>query len=160
MPRARQATAPAPDEMHEARVAAVRLLARREHSKDELRRKLKRRGHGQAIIDTVIGALDEAAYVSDTRFAEMFVRVRRARGQGPVRIRAELRQRGVEDALADDLLTETAEFWIDLARTARARRFGDGQPVDRDAWNRQARFLAQRGFPADLIYRALGNADP
>jgi regulatory protein len=155
MPSTQQENIRSPDEIHEARTAAVRLLARREHSRDELRRKLKRRGHDPSIIEAVVGALDEAAYVSDARFAEMFVRVRCERGQGPLKIRAELRQRGVEEALADDLLTETAEYWIDRARAAREKRFGGGAPADRDEWNRQARFLAQRGFPADLIYRAL-----
>jgi regulatory protein len=147
------------DELRAARIAAVRLLARREHSKDELRRKLKRRGHPDATIETVVMTLSEAAYVSDARFADSFVRVRSERGQGPLRIRAELRQRGVEETLADELLTETADFWIERARSARRKRFGDAVPETRNDWNRQARFLAQRGFPADLIYRALGISD-
>jgi regulatory protein len=147
------------DELRDARIAAVRLLARREHSKDELRRKLQRRGHPDATIETVVMALSEAAYVSDARFADGFVRVRSERGQGPLRIRAELRQRGVDDTLADELLTETADFWVARARSARRKRFGDAVPETRDDWNRQARFLAQRGFPADLIYRALGNSE-
>ena len=147
------------DELRAARISAVRLLARREHSTEELRRKLKRRGHPEATIDTVVSALSEGAYVSDARFADSFVRVRSERGQGPLRIRAELRERGVEETLADELLTETADFWIERARSARRKRFGEAVPTTRDDWNRQARFLAQRGFPSDLIYRALGNSD-
>jgi regulatory protein len=147
------------DELRAARIAAVRLLARREHSTDELRRKLRRRGHPEAVIDAVVATLSDATYVSDSRFADSFVRVRSERGQGPLRIRAELRERGVEDAVADELLTETADFWIERARSARCKRFGDAPPATRDDWNRQARFLAQRGFPSDLIYRALGAAD-
>jgi regulatory protein len=142
----------------EARIAAVRLLARREHSKDELRRKLKRRGHPEACIESVVAALDDASYVSDTRFAESFVRVRAERGQGPLRIRAELRERGVADALADEVLTETAEYWLARAQAARRKRFGTAVPGERSEWNRQARFLAQRGFPSDLIFRALSEA--
>jgi regulatory protein len=149
----------ATDELRAARIAAVRLLARREHSTDELRRKLKRRGHPEAVIETVVATLSDASYVSDSRFADSFVRVRSERGRGPLRIRAELRERGVEDALADELLTETADFWIERARSARRKRFGEAPPATRDDWNRQARFLARRGFPSDLIYRVLGAAD-
>jgi regulatory protein len=143
------------DTQREVRIAAVRLLARREHTKDELRRKLKRRGHPEACIESVVAALDDASYVSDTRFAEGFVRIRAERGQGPLRIRAELRERGVADALADEVLTETCDYWLARARAARRKRFGDEAPKDRGEWNRQARFLAQRGYPSDLIFRAL-----
>ena len=146
------------DELHVAREAAVRLLARREHSTDELRRKLKRRGYGHTTIDAVVATLHSTKSVSDARFAESFVRVRSERGQGPLRIRAELRERGVTDVLVDEVLTTTSEFWLERADRARVKRFGETAPATRDEWNRQARFLAQRGFPADLIYRALGES--
>ena len=150
----------AADEIGVARDSAIRLLARREHSIDELRRKLKRRGYSGATIDVVVGSLRAAESVSDARFAASFVRVRSERGQGPVRIRAELRERGVTDMLADEVLTATSEFWLERARKARVKRFGDAAPTTREDWNRQARFLAQRGFPADLIYRTLGDTQP
>lgn len=150
----------ATDDVGLARASAIRLLARREHSTDELRRKLKRRGYNAATIDVVVGSLCATESVSDARFAESFVRVRCERGQGPVRIRAELRERGVTDMLADEVLTSTSEFWLERARKARVKRFGDAAPTAREDWNRQARFLAQRGFPADLIYRTLGDTQP
>ena len=143
------------DPQREVRIAAVRLLARREHTREELRRKLTRRGYPASCIEAAIAALEDASYVSDARFAEMFVRVRAERGQGPVKIRAELRERGVAESLVDEVLTETANYWLNHARAARRKRFGDGIPSERNEWNRQARFLAQRGYPSDLIYRAL-----
>jgi len=146
------------DEVDVARDAAIRLLARREHSTDELRRKLKRRGYGPATIEQVVTTLRSSESVSDARFAESFVRVRSERGQGPLRIRAELRERGVTDLLVDEVLTTTSEFWLERANRVRAKRFGEAAPASRGEWNRQARFLAQRGFPSDLIYRALGDA--
>jgi regulatory protein len=145
------------DPQREVRIAAVRLLAHREHTREELRRKLTRRGHAASCVEAVIAALDDASYVSDARFAEMFVRVRAERGQGPLRIRAELRERGVAESLADEVLTETADYWLTHARAARRKRFGDGTPSERNEWNRQARFLAQRGYPSDLIFRALSD---
>jgi len=144
------------DDTSAARDSALRLLGRREHSADELRRKLKKRGYSIATITEVVASLDAAHSVSDARFAEDFVRVRSERGQGPLKIRAELRERGVHDDIVDEVMTATAEFWLQHAHRARVKRFGAAVPIDRDTWNRQARFLAQRGFPADLIYRALG----
>ena len=54
-------------------------------------------------------------------------------------------------------LTASGEFWIEQAERALTRKFG-GPPANRDGWNTQARFLARRGFPSDLIYRVLGTA--
>ncbi len=141
-----------------ARENAIQLLARREYPVDELRRKLKRRGYASATIDTVIASLRETESVSDVRFAQSFVRTRSERGKGPLRIRAELRDRGVTDVLADEVLTVASEFWLERARKARTKRFGEAPPATRDDWNRQARFLAQRGFPGDLIRLSLTDA--
>ncbi len=112
-----------------------------------------------ATIEQVVTSLRELANRCRMRaLRESFVRVRSERGQGPLRIRAELRERGVTDVLVDEVLTITSEFWFERANRARAKRFGEAAPASRDEWNRQARFLAQRGFPSDLIYRALGDA--
>ena len=56
----------------------------------------------------------------------------------------------------DEVLTQSTDYWLGLAERARRKKFGGPAPASRDDWNRQARFLAQRGFPADLIYRVLG----
>jgi len=144
------------DDVAAARDSAFRLLAQREHSTDELRRKLKKRGYSVTTIATVVASLDATHSVSDERFAESFVRVRSERGQGPLKIRAELRERGVDDGIVDAAMTATSDFWLEHAQRARTKRFGVEPPADRDTWNRQARFLAQRGYPSDLIYRTLG----
>lgn len=137
---------------------AVRLLAQREHSLRELREKLARKGADEAIAARVVEDLRERGLQSDERFAESFVHSRLNRGHGPIRIRQELSQRGIPDELADALLTRSRECWLALAAEARGRKFGGEAPVERNAWNRQARFLARRGFPSDLIYRVLGDA--
>jgi regulatory protein len=139
--------------------AALALLARREHSAVELNRKLIGRGFAAPDITSAIATLEARGWLSNERFVEAYVRSRIARGHGPLKIRAELRERGIEDALADASLTETSSFWTARAAAARSKRFGDEPPPDRHAWTRQARFLAQRGFPADLIYRVLDGAD-
>ena len=137
---------------------AVRLLAQREHSLRELVTKLTTKGVDAATAGLVVDDLRGRGLQSDARFAEAFVHSRIGRGHGPIRIRQELARRGIDDDVADDVLTTSAEYWLELAAAARKRKFGDAAPGGREAWSRQARFLAGRGFPADLIYRVLGNA--
>lgn len=135
---------------------ALRLLGQREHSARELTGKLTAKGVDAATAGLVVDDLRGRGLQSDARFAEAFVHSRVGRGQGPVRIRQELAQRGIDAALATDALDED---WAALAVAARQRKFGDAPPVDRDAWQRQARFLAQRGFPSDVVVRAIGEPD-
>ncbi|MES1196012.1 MAG: regulatory protein RecX, partial [Steroidobacter sp.] len=71
--------------------SAVRLLARREHAAAEIRQKLKFRGYDDNVTAEVIDDLLRQRLLSDERFAEMFIRSRAERGQGPARLRVELR---------------------------------------------------------------------
>ena len=160
---------------------ALRLLARREHSRFELRRKLLRgrvlnggdRGNAGGQMDVLVNSvLDDLArrdLLSDARFAEAFVRGGIDRGQGPLKIRAALRGRGVADDVIDDTLTFSDDFWLDRARAAQAKRFGngsgpdgetdlEGNPTNRSEWAKRARFLAGRGFASDIIYRTVTKA--
>ena len=91
--------------------------------------------------------------MSDARFTEAFIGSRIRKGQGPLRIRAGLRDRGVE--AGDALDGEDDEVWMErLVETAR-HRFGDGPAVDAREQARRARFLEYRGFPVHLIRRYL-----
>lgn len=144
------------------REQAIRLLARREHSRRELARKLAQRGHAREAIEAALDALAAENLQSDARFAEAYVRSRLERGQGPLRIEAELGERGVAPALYRPLLEAAEEAWLERCREAHARRF-DGPPQDRRERARQTRFLAGRGFTAAQIRRTLelaGAAEP
>lgn len=135
----------------------MRVLAVREHSRAELLRKLL--AHGWAA-DSVHGVLDRLAtdgLQSDRRYTEQYVAERTARGFGPLRIRAELRQRGVADALVATYLDADVDWPARLAQVA-AHKFGLAPCADRREWGRRARFLEQRGFPAAMIHRLLGPA--
>lgn len=145
--------------------AAVKSLGQREHGHRELARKLASKGHAPVLVERVLDYLHEHDLQSDDRFAEGFVRSRVQKGYGPIKIRQELASRGVSEEAQERQLTEPAEFWLDVAQRALGRKFGRRMAVhaeaeedtpDREAWNARARFLARRGFPADLIYRALG----
>lgn len=133
----------------------LRLLVRREHSERELRFKLERREYEAAVIDEVIARLVDDGYLSDARFAEVFVRSRYERGAGPLKIRAELRERGVDEGLVEDAFRELAADWFDAARQQRDRRFGMVPPQDFRERARQMRFLQQRGFSGEQARAAL-----
>ncbi len=138
---------------------ALGILARREHSEVELATKLRRKGHAHEQVQRVLGHLKTENLQSNERFAEAYVHSRIGRGYGPMHIRNELGKRGISEVLVEQTLTRSAEFWIDIARHALQKRFNrvpKQEAATRDHWNKQARFLARRGFPADLIYRVLG----
>ena len=135
--------------------SAVRSLGQREHGRRELERKLTSKGHDRALVERVMAYLLDHDLLSDARFAEVFIRSRIQRGYGPMKIRQELSARGIGERDLEDQLTEPSEFWESVAETGLSKKFGH-PPADRDEWAVQARFLARRGFPSDLIYRVLG----
>ena len=142
----------------EVRRAGMDLLARREHSAQELRRKLLARGFHESEVEAALAGLERDGLLSDRRFAESFVASRARRGPGPVRIRAELSQRGVDDALAGEALAGARVDWDDLAREVRRKRF-TAPPRSFPERARQARFLEYRGFTAEQTRAALGDDD-
>ena len=140
-----------PDNPHLARDAALRLLARREHSRLELTQKLRLRGFNQPVIAELIEALAAENLQSEERFTEMFVHARRERGRGPVRIRAELGERGVPEALVDAWVDFRDPVWTELARQSCLKRFGESPAEDWPEKAKRMRFLQARGFTTDQI---------
>jgi regulatory protein len=134
---------------------ALDLLARREHSRLELDRKLKARGYAPAEIAATLDWLEATGALAAARFTDSFVRARVAKGQGPIRIRAELDERGVAAADAAEALRAEDVDWIEAARAARRKRFGSAAPRDFKERARQARFLEFRGFESGQIRAAL-----
>jgi len=134
---------------------ALDLLARREHSRRELERKLAARGFAEDLIAQTLDALERSGTLAAARFTESFIRSRVAKGQGPVRIRAELAERGVTQANGAELLHGADVDWVAAARTARIKRFGAAPPRDFKERARQARFLQYRGFDSGQIGAAL-----
>ncbi len=151
---------PAAPTRADLRLAAMNLLARREHSALELREKLVRRfGEDPPVaerLDEALAGLASDNLQSDERFAEAFVTMRQRQGKGPMRIDQELRQKGVADSLIATYLGQLDEdTWRELARDVRHKRFGSG-PVEslRDR-AKQQRFLQYRGFTHEQIRSAM-----
>jgi len=135
--------------------AAIALLARRDFARAELHAKLRSKGFEAAAAEEVVAGLAARGVIDDRRFAENYVNWHAQRGQGPIRIAAELRRHGVPDALVDAALAGGPD-WRALASRARRAKFGGQPPASWTDKARQARFLQYRGFSSDHIRAATG----
>jgi regulatory protein len=139
-----------------ARDCALRLLARRDHSKAELQRKLIQRGFARPVIESVISRLAEAGYLDDHRFARRWAESALESGRCVgSRLRLELRQRGVPTDIAEQTVSELASGFEEFpaARSLLERKFPGFDPAAAD--DREKRrifgFLQRRGFPTATI---------
>lgn len=133
---------------------ALDYLARREHSQQELRRKLASKGFDKSDIETSLTELEQAGLQSDTRFAECYVRSRRSAGMGPVRIAMELGQRGVAADIITDAVDKYHASWQEQLESVWRSKY-PGQPTSPKDYAKQTRFLAQRGFDHEAIRQLL-----
>ncbi len=150
------------------RAQAIRLLARREHSRAELAVKLARKqaekmadcasamtgGHEGPGIDEVLDQLEQLGLLSDDRAAQSYVRSH-ARRFGRARLLHDLRSRGIPEAMIESSLAQVGLG--DERQRARAvweAKF-DAAPVDAREWAKQARFLQGRGFSVEVIRSVL-----
>ncbi len=130
---------------------ALTWMARREYSTFELRERLVQSGCPEGEVAPLLEALCNAGALSDGRFTEEFVRIRLARGEGPLRIARALEMRGIGRDLAARHLDRPLGEWVRAAEAARRARFGVNLPEDAGTQGAQARFLLRRGFSADTV---------
>ncbi|MCQ8127811.1 regulatory protein RecX [Methylomonas rivi] len=130
----------------------LRLLARREHSRKELLDKLALRGFQRDEVELVIADMAEQNWQNDERYAECYVRQRIAGGYGPVRIRYELQQRGIEHADLDALAEQQGD-WQNLLMDVYCNKYGEETALTQNEWLKRSRFLQQRGFSGEMIKR-------
>ena len=136
--------------------AGLRLLARRDHSREELRRKLSRRGHEQQALEEAIRRIDESYGLDDQAFARSYVR-RRASTKGPLAIAGELAARGIDRRSAQAALAgfgadeqlASATLLAERLYAQSGRRMGD-----RDALNKIGTKLLRRGFSTAIVRAA------
>lgn len=143
----------------EARKKAMDYLARREYGNQELSKKLTAAGFLSEAVEPAVEQLVKDGLQDDKRFVEAFVQSRISQGKGPVRIMADLSQRGIREGLADEVLADTGENWRALARDVRRRKFGLSLPRDFKEKARQMRFLQYRGFQSEQITAAFAVDD-
>ncbi len=130
-------------------------LARREHGRAELVDKLTRAGFDADVADEAVSTLVEDNLQSDERFAETFVSARINQGKGPVRIRLELRERGIAASVVDSALENADHDWFESARHVREKKFGTELPAEFKEKARQMRFLQSRGFDSEQVQSAV-----
>jgi regulatory protein len=141
---------PEPGELRER---ALRLLARREHSRAELARKLEQAGFEAGDIQPLLDAFAEKNWLSDRRFAESYVADHRARA-GSVKLAYDLRQRGIDDLIIETVLKDNQDSELERAREVWRKKFGTA-PANIQEKARQMRFLKSWGFSQDAIRSVL-----
>lgn len=160
-----------------AREAVLALVARRPYSREELRRRLRGKGFGKAVVDDCLAVMEKQRLVDDGAFAKSFVRDRlRLRPRGRRRLAQELREKGVDPATIDDAVQTVFDDQevreSDLARDAALGWLKRQRPADREALARADRspereralrrlsgFLARRGFAGDTARDAMRAAE-
>ncbi len=143
-------TSTRPDDAAAAERLALGLLARREHSRLELCRKLAQRGFASDVVSAVADRLAQDGSLSEQRFAQAYAYSCAERGYGPLYIQAQLAARGVDDDCARSALLELVEQWPERLAGLIRRRFGRLDDDGRGSLA-QRRFLYGRGFPLELI---------
>ena len=141
------------DTLVAVRRTAMDLLARREHGRVELTRKLRQRGALPEMIETALDRLTEEGLLSESRYLESFVAYRARSGYGPLRIREELSQRGLQRSDIELALRESGISWSEQLEDTWRRKFSGHLPIDARERAKQGRFLAYRGYSMEMINR-------
>lgn len=137
--------------------ACLRYLMRREHSLHELMQKVSAKGYAKNDISPVLEELRQQGLQSNERFAESYARSRVHKGFGPLRIQAELQQRGAGDCYFEMAVEDIADSWQNLLEQVYSKKYGAGKACSMQEKFKRSRFLQQRGFPHEMI-RKLFNA--
>lgn len=141
------------DTLVAVRRTAMDLLARREHGRVELTRKLRQRGALPEMIESTLDRLTEEGLLSESRYLESFVSYRARSGYGPLRIREELSQRGLQRTDIELALRECGISWQAQLEDTWRRKFAGHLPIDARERAKQGRFLAYRGYSMEMIGR-------
>jgi regulatory protein len=135
------------------RARALKALARREHSRQELQAKLQPHAEDPDEIELLLDDLEKRGWLSEARFVEQLTTVRRRRF-GAARILHELRENGVSEAALLAAQSQLKGSEVDAARAVWKKKFGS-LPTTLEERARQARFLASRGFSAEAVQKVL-----
>ena len=138
-----------------ARAFAMRSLARRENAESELAKRLRLQGFNEEVIEAVVEYCRGYNWVNDDRYGAMAVRAGAAKGHGPIKIRFDLRRKGLDDMQIDAAFDQPELDWFELAfvlleRRARVADLGDFKL--RMKW---LKYLLGRGFTQEQARYAI-----
>jgi regulatory protein len=134
----------------ELKARALRYLARREHSRAELARKLLPHAESQQLLEGLLSELEGRKLLSNHRFAEMRTHIL-SRKYGAAKIRQDLKSKGVPDEI---VATVSAEGELERATAVLQRKYRSAAST-REEKAKRARFLQSRGFSSEVIYRLI-----
>jgi regulatory protein len=140
------------------RSRALRLLARREHTRAELTRKLADHTEDPAELESVLDDFERKGWLSERRVVEQMVHARRSR-YGARRIERDLRAKGVSGESVEAAMSGLKESEVDAAREVWRRKFGGRVPRTPADRAKQARFLQGRGFDLDVVMKVIKGGD-
>ena len=135
------------------RVRALKALGRREHSRQELQAKLQPFAEDPDELNALLDELEKSGWLSEARFVEQVTNTRR-RKFGAMRIVHELREKGVSDEAISAAQAQLKAGEVEAARGVWKKKFGK-LPRSLQERGKQARFLAGRGFSAEVVHHVL-----
>ncbi len=141
-----------PSESKIIRKKAMDYLSRREHSCYELYKKISTHNFDKDLINQELDLLIRDGLLSDERFVEAFIHSRKKNGKGPLKISAELQQRGADESLINKYIEEIENSeWLDSAKQVVEKKLGNNQQLDYDNQLKMMKFLNNRGFTIDQV---------
>jgi len=141
--------------LNKMRAFAYRLLGRREYSEFELGQRIRQKWADAEGIQELVAALVEENLVSDERFTESLIRIRLQRFQGPLKIKAALRSKGISDSIISSRLYAGTIDWTELAKQWLERQHPDR--ISFEEKKKYYRRLINRGFAHDHAMDALNH---
>ena len=141
-----------PSENKIIRKKAMDYLSRREHSRYELYKKISTHNFNKDLINQELDLLIRDGLLSDERFVEAFIHSRKKNGKGPLKISAELQQRGADESLINKYIEEIENSeWLASAKQVVEKKLGNNQQLDYDNQLKMMKFLNNRGFTIDQV---------
>ncbi|MFQ2300906.1 regulatory protein RecX [Aeromonas dhakensis] len=143
------------EQLAAARAYAMRSLARRESAESELARRLRQQGYQEEVIETVLDYCRGYNWVNDERYGAMAVRAGAAKGHGPLKIRFDLRRKGLDDGQIDAAFEQPELDWFELALELLERRANLADLADFKLRMKWLKYLLGRGFSQDQARYAI-----
>ena len=148
------------EEKHKLKEYILRLLSRRDHSKQELKQKAINKGHKLIFIDELFEEFEKLNYLNEERFVKSFIREKETlSGWGSFRIKSELRKKGISESVIDLYLMEPDEdalkeqmIILILKKASRFKRESDTLKKKKKIYEH----LIRKGYPSDAIMRYIG----
>lgn len=137
------------------RIAAMDMLARRDHSRTELINKLCDKGAELSLAEAEVAKLVAENLQSDERFVEALVNSTVRKGRGPMRLRMDFAKHRLDDSLLEQALETVSVDWYALAEEVYKKKYGDSAVDDYNERAKRMRFLQSRGFTSQHIHGAL-----